>query len=259
VKPWEYPSPPVLFKYLPPERLHVLADCFVRFSQRTVFEDDHELQPDFASFGTSDEIWRYALMTGSQLSRGGYPAAVVVAGLAMDPVQQKRALDTLQRAMTVKDELGCFCLTEFPNSERIWTEYAAKSTGFVIGFDTAHPGFVQQLMPRGGLGKVEYCDEPVGSALGTILEEDAAGLMFRKRMKYSSEHEWRIVRLLHRLQHTGQGVFLSPFDPASVRCIMIRPACTVETEVRRFVSLDKRYQHTQLEVRYPTINDSVSI
>jgi hypothetical protein len=36
------------FKYLPPERFHVLTDCRVRFSQRTAFEDDHELQPDYA-------------------------------------------------------------------------------------------------------------------------------------------------------------------------------------------------------------------
>jgi hypothetical protein len=259
MKPWEYPWPLVLFKYFPPERLHVLRDCSVRFSQRTAFEDDHELQPDFAIFGTSSEIWRYAIMTGSQLSRGGYPAGVVVAGLATDPVQQKRALENLQRAITVKDELGCFCLTEFPNSQRMWTEYAAQGTGFVMGFNTRHSGFVQQLMPRGRLGKVEYSDEPFGSALGTILEEDATGLMFRKRLKYSFESEWRIVRLLRRLQHSGDGIFLSPFDPASVCRIIIRPTCTVETELMEIISSDDRYRNLKIEVLNPATSDSVSV
>ena len=64
MKPWEHQIPPVLYKYLHPERLHVLNDCRIRFSQRAVFDDDHELQPDYAIFGTASEIWRYALSIG---------------------------------------------------------------------------------------------------------------------------------------------------------------------------------------------------
>src|SRR5438094_9356899 len=89
MKPWEHPVPPVLYKYLPPERLHVLSDRRVRFSQRTVFEDDHELQPDYAIFGTASEIWRYAISIGFPLSRGGLPASVVVAAMVGNPKMQK--------------------------------------------------------------------------------------------------------------------------------------------------------------------------
>jgi hypothetical protein len=166
MKPWEYPPPQLLFKYLSPERLHVLKDCRVRFSQRTAFDDDHELQPDYATFGTSDEIWRFAISTGSQLSRAGLPASVIVQDLSTNRRAQQQALATLNRTTTVKDELGCFCLTEVSDSERMWKEYADNSKGFVLGFDTSHSGLVQQLMPRGRLGKISYSDEPFGSALG---------------------------------------------------------------------------------------------
>jgi len=54
----------------------------VRFSQRTAFEDDRELQPEYAIFGTASEIWRYAISTGFPLSRSGLPARVIVAALA---------------------------------------------------------------------------------------------------------------------------------------------------------------------------------
>jgi len=73
--PWEYAVPPVLYKYRPPERLDVLTDCRVRFSHRSAFEDDHELQPDYAIFGTESEIWRYALSIGFPLMRNGLSAA----------------------------------------------------------------------------------------------------------------------------------------------------------------------------------------
>ena len=250
MKPWEYPPPPVLFKYLLPERLHVLTDCRVRFSQRAAFEDDHELQPDYAIFGTSDEIWRFAISTGAQLSRGGLPAGVIVRALATDPRQQKLAIENLQRHTTVKDELGCFCLTEFADSGRMWTEYAGNEKGFVLGFDTAHRGFIQQLIPRGRLGKMSYSDEPFGSALGAV-EDEGAGVMFRKPMKYAFEREWRIVRLLKRLKQRNHGLFLSPFDPASVCRIIMRPTCAVEPQLREIISTDARYHHLQIEVQVP--------
>jgi hypothetical protein len=248
MKPWEYPRPPVLFKYLPPGRLHVLTDCRVRFSQRTAFEDDHELQPDYAIFGTREEIWRFAISTGSPLSREGLPANVIVDALAADPRQQRIAIETMQRNTIVKDELGCFCLTEVADSDRMWAEYAGSEKGFVLGFDTAHRGFIQQLMPRGRLGKVSYSEEPFGSALGT-LENEGAGVMFRKRMKYSFEREWRMMRLLKRLEQSRNDVFLSPFDPGSVCRIIIRPSCAVEPELRQIISSDVRYRHVQTEVQ----------
>ncbi|HEY6267818.1 MAG TPA: DUF2971 domain-containing protein [Candidatus Acidoferrum sp.] len=234
---------------MPPERLHGLNDCRVRFSQRTVFEDDHELQPDYAIFGTASEIWQYAIATGFPLRRGGLPASVVVADLAANPKMQKMAIESLQKNIPVRDELGIFCLTEAADSDRMWTEYADKARGFAIGFDTGHIGF-DQLKGRGHLGRVIYSDEPIGSALGSLWNDDAVGALFRKRMKYAFEREWRSVRMLKRLEKRTGDVFLSPFDPASVREIIIRPDCTVEANLRQFVEApDGRYQHVQINLQ----------
>jgi hypothetical protein len=131
----------------------------------------------------------------------------------------------------------------------MWKDYADNEKGFVIAFDTTHPGFVRSLMPRGRLGKMIYSDEPVSSALSVILEHEGAGVMFRKLMQYSFEREWRIVRLLERLEHDKADIFVSPFDAASVSEIIIRPSCTIESDLRQLIQLDERFSHLQIVVQ----------
>ena len=243
--PWEHPLPPVVYKYLAPELFFVLSNASVRFSQRSVFPDDHELQPGYAIFGTQDEIWRYAISIGFPLERNGVTAAIVVAGMAESPTAQRLGIQTVLDSTKAIDEVGVFCVSEAADSERMWTEYAKNGTGFVIGFDPAHSSF-DQLKGRGHFGKVSYSDEPVGSALGCIFNEESIGALYRKRMTYEFEQEWRIIRLLTRLESRDGKIFLSAFDPASVREIIIRPECTVETEIRQLVDTDERYRHVKI-------------
>jgi hypothetical protein len=245
MKPWDHAVPPVLYKYLPPERLHVLNNCRVRFSQRNVFEDDHELQPDYALFGTESEIWRYALSIGFQRKRGGLSARDIVAAMAGSPRAQKIGIETLQKNVRARDEVGIFCLTEATDCDQMRAEYADKGTGFIIGFDTGHPRF-EQLKGRGQLGKVYYSDEPIGSALGSLWNDDAVGALFRKRMKYAFEQEWRCIRMLRQLERCPGDVFLSAFDPASVHEIVIGPECAVEQALRELMGADTRYEHVHI-------------
>lgn len=59
MRPWQIAVPPILYKYVRPERLDVLAKRRVRFSQRTAFEDERVLKPEVAAFGTEEEIRDY--------------------------------------------------------------------------------------------------------------------------------------------------------------------------------------------------------
>jgi hypothetical protein len=238
--------PPLLYKYLPPERLDVLRDCRVRFSQRSVFDDDHELTPDVAKFGTLDEIWRFVLRKGIKLPPG-LPLNVLVMLIAESPKAQASASQVTAKNIKSLDQIGIFCLTESKDSERMWAEYAGAGRGFVVGFHTAHAGFGQLSSP-GKLGKVSYSDEPFGTYLG-ILETEGVAPLFRKRMKYAFELEWRSIRTLQRLEARGGNIFLSPFDPASVSEVVIRPESTVETDLRRLVSTDARYHHVKINTR----------
>jgi hypothetical protein len=245
-KPWEYAIPPTLYKYLRPERIHVLETCRVRFSQRSVFDDDRELRPGYASFGTEDEILRFVISKGIQLDPR-LPPNVLAKLIAEDPRHQERAKQVAEQNIRSIDHLGIFCLTESPGNERMWIEYANSSKGFVLAFNTEHASF-KLLREPGTFGKVEYSDEPFGTVLGALEREGASGL-FRKRNKYSFEAEWRSIRLLNRLEDNGNNVFLSAFDPASISQIVICPTCSVEADLKKLLSSDQRYKHIQIVTR----------
>src|SRR5260370_17622191 len=123
--------------------------------------------------------------------------------------------------MKSPDAFGVFCLTESPDCERMWTEYADNGKGFVIAFDTAQADF-EQLRTPGKLGKVEYSDEPLGSFLG-MMENQAAGIFFRKRMKYAFEAEWRSIRALTKLKKHQGHVYRRPFSPPSLPVVLSPP------------------------------------
>jgi hypothetical protein len=228
---------------VPAERVHVLTDCRVRFSQRSAFDDDHELQPDYAAFGTSGEIWRFIIGNAIQLDRR-IPANVLVQLIAQSPKAQALAMQTMLKNSKAVNEVGVFCLTEAADCDRMWRDYADNGRGFVIAFDTTHAEFVHLKVP-GRIGKVTYSDELLETFLGT-METEGAAVLFRKRMKYAFEREWRTIRFLQRLERHPGGVYLTPFSPASVHAIIVRPECRVNTELRRLVDTDARYNHAQI-------------
>jgi hypothetical protein len=246
MKPWEFPTPPILYKYLRPERTHVLENCRVRFSQRAVFEDERELQPDHASFGTEEEILRFMISKGIQPAPQ-LPANVLAKLIAEDPRHQEKAKRVAEENIKSIHHLGIFCLTEAPDNERMWAEYADNSRGFVLAFDTGHPTFTQLRTP-GIFGKVEYSDMPFGTVLGALEHEGASGL-FRKRNKYAFEGEWRSIRLLSALEKLPADVYLSGFAPACIREVIVRDECPVETEIRHIIAGDPRYQHVVVTVQ----------
>jgi hypothetical protein len=246
VEPWDHPAPALLYKYLRPGRINVLGNGRVRFSQRSVFDDDHELQPDYYAYGTEQEIAEFLANRISPENRRLLPGSIARL-VAKSPIWQRMLKNIARLSMKSPNQFGIFCLTESLNSEQMWNEYADNSRGFVISFDTGHHGFQQLKMP-GRLGKVSYSDEPFGTFLGA-MENEGAGIFFRKRMKYAFEKEWRCIRALAQLEYQPSDLFLSPFDPASVVEFVIRPNCSVEAELRNLAREDLRYRHIQIRVQ----------
>jgi len=241
---YEKPAPRFLYKYYRPERLHVLRECLVRFSQRTVFEDDRELRPDVVAFGTEEEIRTYMQFDPWFRSLPTWLNELVIRKVLMSPGWQARLVGITQSTMKAPNEFAVFWLCEQPNSDQMWIDYAAR-TGFVVVFDTTHPGFTTLRTP-GLLGKVTYSDQP----LGTFLGSHGPDAFFRKRAKYEFECEWRSIRALHRLdrngEHDGHPVFVSRFDPACITEIIVRPDCSVRQQLEDLLTMDVRYRHVIL-------------
>lgn len=239
--PQEVPS--VLYKYLKPDRLDVLTNCRIRFSQRTVFKDDHELQPDYDSYGTIDEIRRQLSVVPVSGLRW-MPVDLLARLIASNPLHQQRALETAVKTITSINQMGILCLTTSPQSERMWNEYAQKGTGFVVVFDTTHAGFKQMTAPM-GVHPVIYNGDGIPTFLG-MIEKDPFEPLYRKRLHYSHEQEWRSLRFLKNLEAHPNDVFLAVVDPWSVVEIVLRETCAVEAQIRDIVARDERFRHTRI-------------
>jgi hypothetical protein len=241
VNPWQNPVPPILYKYLSSERLDIFAKCRIRFTQRKFFEDDHELQPDYDAFGTADQIKRYleAINHASPI-----PRQLLASLIATNPKHQQTALQTAIRNNASIHNMGVLCLTVSNASELMWKEYGREGTGFVIGFDTTHPGFKAMTHPR-GVGRVIYSAEGFPSFLG-MLENNPYEPLFRKRPQYSYEQEWRSLRLLKDLESHANDLFLATVDPKSILEVAIRPTCAVDQQIREIVAHDGRYSHVRI-------------
>jgi hypothetical protein len=246
MQPWDFPVPHVLYKYLSPVRLDVLICGHVRFSQRSFCDDDHELQPDYGSYGTEEEIIRFLDHRVSPENRQMLPDGIV-RFVANSTTWQKMLTNIARLNMKSPDQFGIFCLTESLDSEQMRNKYADNSRGYVLSFDTTHPEFERLRVP-GRLGKVSYSDKPLGTFLGA-MEGEGAGIFCRKRMKYSFEREWRSIRALELLEYHPLELFFSEFSPASVNEIIIRPACSVAVELRKLVLEDPRYSHVQIRTQ----------
>src|SRR3954452_6481881 len=113
--PGEKEVPPVLYKYLRPERIDVLTTCRIRFSQRTAFEDDHELQPEYAIFGSEAEIWEMLLnhqimYPGAEPVAPGMSLSHFVELVARNAYLQERTKRVALASMKSPDQLGVLCL-----------------------------------------------------------------------------------------------------------------------------------------------------
>jgi len=239
------PVPAILYKYLTPERFHVLTDCRVRFTQRKFFPDDHELQPDYHAYGTVDEIRRQIESVGKPLC--AIPPRLLAVLIAINPKHQRKSIETAVNNIKSFDQMGILCLSVTADSEQMWNEYASQGTGFVVGFDTTHAGFRKLTAPMGVL-KVSYSSEGFSTFLG-MMEKTPFEPLYRKQMEYSFEQEWRSLRLLKNLElHSGE-IYISQFDPACVSRIVVGPDCTLKDGLQELVATDPRYEHVPIADR----------
>ena len=246
MNPWDYPVPKRLYKYLPPDRIDVLTRCHIRFSQRQVFEDCEEFKVQVESLGSDEEVTNY-IQQHSVFA--DYPSGfeeLAVEIIKKVPGAKEKVLNTALASLRTPDLIVALCLTENPESSEMWKKYSRSSQGFVICFDTRHPGF-RLLWNPGRFGRVEYSDDPIES----FLAEYMGNVFFRKRTAYSYEAEWRSIRTMRRFKRVVQRdgempIYLSPFDPLSVSEILIKRNCVIEWELRHFVAIDSRYSHVKV-------------
>ena len=206
-----------LYKYVPPERIDILANKQIRFTQPGLFNDPFESLPHVRSLGADEAVFAAISEANRQPDRSKFatlPEEVraditfeeFVAlvrenqerGLAQFRAQEPDALPEQRTRLydTVNNAVGVLSLVERPDNLLMWAHYSRDHKGFVIGFNSNHQFFHperddDELLKL--LARVTYSTtRPSITLAGVTVEE----LLLRKGRDWEYEREWRFLRYL---------------------------------------------------------------
>ncbi len=206
----------ILYKYLPPERVDVLRDSRIRYTQLGALNDPFEGKPILTQIAAEDRIKKgldeifpeeiqkaYEGLTQEQKEAISYE---VFFEKMLDHIEpQRRNISDFVHQQTPKIQemflrfstlLGVLSLTENPSHLLMWSHYAQSHEGFVIGFDSKHEYFNQRQSEKDEfrhLRKVAYRQQRPQKAL---LDMDGEDVFLVKSLVWEYEQEWRIMRAI---------------------------------------------------------------
>lgn len=219
----------VLYKYLSPDRIDVLRNCKIRFSQPGALNDPFEVKPSFSKITTDEEASRTFDIQFPEALEKEYqelPRSIRRKVSFKDFLEEARkrfpnandqfikVLDeytlVLRNQMTqiLDEKIGILSLTQTPINKLMWAHYTDSYKGFVIGFDATHPFFDKRksdVDEFGYLRKVEYHDSRPSLPM---IELDGTHIFLIKGREWEYEEEWRMIR---PLQEADEAIAAEPY------------------------------------------------
>lgn len=272
-----------LFKYIRPERIDVIENLEIRFTQPDALNDPFELRPHFESIVAEADVLAnfsetpadlrpmvaqaYSMLSEDQRAMLPLDAAMqaVEAFMGTDDAREATAqgLQLFLRSMrdgavpireaiyrAFNDNVGILSLSEIPDHELMWSHYADTHTGLVLCFDEQHAFFNRRRSENDEfyfVRKVHYSDDPAVS-LATI---DGDALLVTKGTKWSYEKEWRMLVPLRDarrcLKTSGDTVHLFSFPPEALRGIILgaRATAAIEASIQNILNEHPELRHVQ--------------
>jgi len=271
-------APAIVYKYLVPDRIDVLANARIRFTPPLNTNDIFEVRQTFDLLAgpkmqalfeeTAAQIDFNEAVSGAlgdmglkgippdtvktlyqQLVGGDMETTMrtalseVVSSQLFPMMNAPNAIDGLLQRTA--GDLICLSLAERSDSPPMWAHYAANSAGFVLAFDTNSSLFLLGDDRRQGLRKITYFD----GRLGEFMDDPYAALI-SKLADWAYEREWRLyvkASMADQVVAVGENeVHLVQFPRTAVKKVIlgIRTSKEVEEQIRAI--LDENYQDVPL-------------
>lgn len=265
-----------LFKYLHPDRIDVLKNRAIRFSQPEAFNDPFEFKPVINSICSNDYLQNYVdenldRLTEEQLSnmlppqiRNLISRELVIAFVKKFLLDNHEYLDNVLKALgthasqiipTKSNELiGVLSLTEKKDNLLMWSHYADSHRGFCIGFDSTHSFFNRKRSEKDEfyhLRKVKYLQERPSK---TMNEMDGIDMFLLKSDIWEYEQEWRICSVLSDantiLESQMPPVCLFNFPSEIIKEIIIGANASNELieNIANVINQDPEFKHVKLKL-----------
>lgn len=289
-----YPSK--LYKYVIPERIDILKNQLIRFTQPSALNDPFELQPVFGEVFSENELedmfkpnlnyFEEAL--NKQFSQ--FPQKTRKKIIKRLVLQVKKNPQILQEEINkiapfIKNELtnftpkakrifsdvlqtvGILSLSEKLDHPLLWAHYAASHRGFTIEFKTDHEFFNRRRSDKDELfhlRKVKYVDNSSKTDI-TLSEMHGDDILATKDKSWEYEAEWRIIVPLANANKTLEGsdkIYLYSLPLTSISSIIIgaRASSLLYEELRTILISSPDYEHIFLkEVKLNATNQGIKI
>lgn len=242
-----------LYKYVSSERLDIVRNLRIRFTQPSAQNDPFEFRPIVDRFRrpsmASEQLSKeWDLRFPEALDRANPRLKAFITGrpALLASVKEIRLAEAdAQSDKTARDELfarldsgiGILSLSEVPDSFTMWCRYASGHTGFVLEFDDRHQWFSARAQEKDDtheLRKVSYVDVPSSPYLAEL---DVHEVLYSKRKAWACEKEWRIIRpLVESAEQKGQDIHLFAVPPTALTGVIIGSQ-TIDNHVNELLSV----------------------
>jgi hypothetical protein len=180
----------IAYKYVTPDRIDVIENGCIRFTQAAALNDPFEIYPCFSLFNESLKERSRSLLKREE---GRFNARAVVMGEIMLPKMVREHTIKFQRDLG--NSYPMLSLTKKRNNLLMWSHYANAHRGFVIGFDSDNPFFHREKPRRmTPLSEVKYSSRRFvlprfeESMIGDVHEQ----ILLTKSEHWSYEEELRM-------------------------------------------------------------------
>lgn len=211
----------VFYKYVSAERIDILQNRLIRFTQPNAMNDPFEARPHFYKLGSKEEFAKnYAETIRKYTDRiwvdycraiGSDPGKLALANkVENDPdyaewlytnLHKRDPEDLLpnlrERIYNLHYKAGILSLSEIPDNLLMWAHYAEGHTGFVLMLDSSHDFFKGDIALHGFAkpAPVEYrLKLPHLTIEDTYKETIMPEIFFVKGLDWQYEKEWRYLK-----------------------------------------------------------------
>lgn len=225
----------LLYKYLTAERIDVLENLKIRFTQAGSLNDPFELKPYFP-YLLSENSKRESIEEGvrqaykdsgfdKQMSFSKfYALAKHRLPHAIKQFNEGVGRQKLDEVLSyLRESVGILSLSENIDHLLMWSHYSDSHSGFAIAFDTENT-FFSEFSPQGerqyfGLGKVEYSHKRLHLTIDELGDSKA---LFWKPECWLYEDEWRFIKNFkkrHDFLVDEDKVFLFDIPPSCIHSV----------------------------------------
>ena len=277
----------ILYKYLTPERVDILEDLKIRFTQPKYFNDPFDsvyniktlvpqeiIQKDFDVERVCDEFiikWEREVTRLLSLKKINLTFEDI---LKHDGTNRKEFRKNILQSMKgfysllilndkeLKDlfvnqlgnYVGILSLTESPDNIPMWAHYAQIHTGFVLIFRTSSSFFKgdNKIKFQGLLNKVKYS---YNHMIFDSLIDLSMGSFYYKSRSWEYEQEWRmILPLQFASTKKDPDIYLYDISPSTISGVILGYRSDPEL-YERLLTLKEKNQHFSSLKIYKAIPD----